>query len=68
MCHSRVKINRIYNSPLFSHYSDGVGRTDAFITIHAQMDRMKSEAVHVIDMFHNIKAIRYREQTWFLAR
>ncbi len=36
--------------------SDGVGRTGAFITIHAQMERMKSEAV--VDMFQYIKAIR----------
>ncbi len=36
--------------------SDGVGRTGAFITIHAQMERMKSEAV--VDLFQYIKAIR----------
>ncbi len=36
--------------------SDGVGRTGTFITIHAQMERMKSEAV--VDMFQYIKAIR----------
>ncbi len=47
-----VKI-RIKIPSLLSHYSDGVGRTGGFITIHAQMERMKSEAV--VDMF---KAIR----------
>ncbi len=36
--------------------SDGVGRTGTFITIHAQMERIKSEAV--VDMFQYIKAIR----------
>ncbi len=36
--------------------SDGVGRTGAFITIHAQMKRMKSEAA--VDMLQYIKAIR----------
>ena len=37
-------------------YSDGVGRTGAFITMHAQMERMKAEAV--VDIFQFIKAIR----------
>ncbi len=36
--------------------NDGVGRTGTFITIHAQMERMKSEAV--VDMFQYIKTIR----------
>ena len=36
--------------------SDGVGRTGAFITMHAQMERMKAEAV--INIFQFIKAIR----------
>ncbi len=40
--------------------SDGVGRTGAFITIHAQMERMKSEAV--VDMFQYIKAIRLQRE------
>ncbi len=50
-----MKIGFIIPS-LLSHYSDGVGRTGAFITIHAQMERIKSEAV--VDMFQYIKAIR----------
>ncbi len=50
-----MKIGFIIPS-LLSHYSDGVGRTGAFITIHAQMERMKSEAV--VDLFQYIKAIR----------
>ena len=37
-------------------YSNGVGQTGAFITIHAQMERMKVEAV--VDIFQFIKAIR----------
>ncbi len=40
----------------FTSFSDGVGRTGAFITIHAQMERMKSEAV--VDLFQYVKAIR----------
>ena len=36
--------------------SDGVGRTGAFITIHAQMEHMKAEAV--VNIFQFIKAIR----------
>ena len=44
---------------IFFPCSDGVGRTGAFITIHAQMERMKSEAV--VDMFQYIKAIRIQK-------
>ncbi len=38
--------------------SDGVGRSGAFITIHAQMERMKSEGV--IDVFQFIKSVRFQ--------
>ena len=37
-------------------YSDGVGRTGAFIAIHAEMERMKAETV--MDLFQFIKATR----------
>ncbi len=38
--------------------SDGVGRSGTFITIHAQMERMKSEGV--IDVFQFIKSVRFQ--------
>ena len=37
-------------------YSDGVGRTGAFISIHAEMERMKAETV--VDLFQFIKGMR----------
>ena len=36
--------------------SDGVGRTGAFICIHTQMERMKTEGV--VDFFQCIKSAR----------
>ena len=36
--------------------SDGVGRTGAFISTHAEMERMKAETV--VDLFQFIKGIR----------
>ena len=36
--------------------SDGVGRTGAFIAIHAEMERMKAETV--VDLFQFIKGMR----------
>ena len=36
--------------------SDGVGRTGAFISTHAEMERMKAEAV--VDLFQFVKGIR----------
>ena len=36
--------------------SDGVGRTGAFISTHAEMERMKAETV--VDLFQFIKAAR----------
>ena len=41
---------------LFLFYSDGMGRTGTFISVHAQQDRLKTEGV--IDVFHYIKSIR----------
>ena len=38
--------------------SDGVGRSGAFITLHAQLERMKSEAV--VDIFQFIKSVRFQ--------
>ena len=40
----------------FSFSSDGMGRTGAFITIHAMMERLKAE--HVVDFFQLIKSSR----------
>ena len=39
-----------------SCFSDGVGRTGAFVSIHAEMERMKAETV--VDLFQFIKASR----------
>ena len=36
--------------------SDGVGRTGAFISTHAEMERMKAESV--VDLFQFVKGIR----------
>ena len=36
--------------------SDGVGRTGAFISTHAEMERMKAETV--VDLFQFVKGIR----------
>ena len=36
--------------------SDGVGRTGAFISAHAEMERMKAETV--VDLFQFIKGMR----------
>ena len=36
--------------------SDGVGRTGTFISIHAQLERMKTEGV--VDFFQSIKSAR----------
>ena len=41
---------------LFIMCSDGVGRTGAFISIHAEMERMKAETV--ADLFQFIKGMR----------
>ncbi len=38
--------------------SDGVGRSGTFITLHAQLERMKSEAV--VDIFQFIKSVRFQ--------
>jgi protein tyrosine phosphatase len=42
----------VYNA----FYSDGVGRTGAFIATHAEMERMKAETV--VDLFQFIKGMR----------
>ena len=39
--------------------SDGVGRTGAFISTHAEMERMKAETV--VDLFQFIKGIRTQQ-------
>ena len=36
--------------------SDGVGRTGAFISTHAEMERMKAETV--VDLFQFVKGMR----------
>ena len=41
---------------LFIMRSDGVGRTGAFISTHAEMERMKAETV--ADLFQFIKGMR----------
>ena len=48
----------VYTPPLspLSTYSDGMGRTGAFICIHAMLDRVNSE--HIVDFFQFIKSSR----------
>ena len=41
---------------LFIICSDGVGRTGAFISAHAEMERMKAETV--VDLFQFVKGMR----------
>ena len=41
---------------VFCVVSDGVGRTGAFITMHAEMERMKAESV--VDVFQFVKSTR----------
>ena len=41
---------------LFIMCSDGVGRTGAFISTHAEMERMKAETV--ADLFQFVKGMR----------
>lgn len=43
---------------MFVFCSDGVGRSGTFICMHAQMERMKSEAV--VDVFQFIKSVRFQ--------
>ena len=37
-------------------YSNGIGRSGAFICMHSQMERMKAEAM--VNIFQFIKAVR----------
>ena len=39
-----------------TYFSDGVGRTGAFICIHAQLERLKTEGV--VNFFQFIKSAR----------
>ena len=47
--------NQVYSLSL-SLFSDGQGRTGAFMCLHAQQDRIKAEGV--LDVFHFIKSSR----------
>ena len=46
------------NILLFVLCSDGVGRSGTFISMHSQMERIKSEAV--MDVFQFIKSVRFQ--------
>ena len=37
-------------------YSDGLGRSGAFICIHSQLERLKTEGV--VDIFQSVKSAR----------
>jgi len=37
-------------------YSDGLGRTGAFICIHSQLEHLKTEGV--VDIFQSVKSAR----------
>ena len=55
-------------SPMFNytfHDSDGMGRTGTFITIHAMMERLRTE--HVVDFFQFIKSSRARRQNFVMT-
>ena len=45
-----------HHSPLPLSFSDGMGRTGAFICMHCELERLKVEGV--VDIFHCIKASR----------
>ncbi len=43
------------------HCSDGMGRTGAFICIHAQLERLKTEGV--MDVFQFAKSARFHRSS-----
>ena len=47
-------VNQLYDNIL--HCSDGMERTGTFITIHSQVERLKTEGV--VDFFQTIKSAR----------
>lgn len=50
--------NPINAGPIVVHCSAGVGRTGTFITLDAQMKRLKAE--DNLDIFNFVRAMRYR--------
>ena len=49
-----------YPHPHTSFFSNGIGRTGVFITIHAQLERLKIEGV--VDVFQFIKSARKQRE------
>ena len=47
-----------YYSHFYIHRSDGIGRTGTFISIHAQLERLKTEGV--VDFFQFVKSARFQ--------
>ena len=50
------KHNSVTDCILYLPCSDGVGRTGAFITVHTQLERLKTEGV--VDVFQSLKSAR----------
>ncbi len=60
VCTTYIKVNRYLNALLHPSHSNGIGRTGVFITLHAQLERLKIEGV--VDVFQFIKFARKQRE------
>ncbi len=56
--HSHTHITHTHTLPQLC--SNGIGRTGVFITVHAQLERLKIEGV--VDVFQFVKSIRKQRE------